>query len=251
VTNVKYAHKFPVIITRSSAGNKDLAKKLRKAGYLPICINLLKFAPPKSWKQVDLHIKKMHLYNWLLFTSSTGVYYFAMRCKELGIDLSKKELPRIASVGPGTEKQLKKLGLRVDFIPDTFTTLSLGEELPVNNGKSVLIFRSSLSNASLSNKLRSRGFDVSEVHIYDIIKNNVRLGKRILTGKAILFGSPSAVSAVCSLANSDILDELRKKPALCIGPVTAAAAKEAGFEKVLFPTEQTFQALVRLVEVVK
>ena len=249
--DVEYAHKFPVIITRSSAGNKQLARKLRKAGYLPICINLLKFAPPKSWKQVDLHIKKMNLYNWLLFTSSIGVYYFAMRCKELGIDLAKKQLPRIASVGPGTAKQLKKLGLRADFIPNTFTTLSLGEELPENFGKSVLIFRSSLSKALLSNKLRSRGFDVSEVYIYDTTKNDVRLSERILTGKAILFGSPSSVSAVCSLANSTILDELRKKPALCIGPVTAAAAKEAGFERVLFPTEQTFQALVRLVEVVK
>ncbi len=249
--NVEYAYKFPVIITRSSAGNKDLARKLRKSGYLPICINLLKFEPPKSWEHVDLHIKKMHLYNWLLFTSSTSVYYFVMRCKELSIDLSRKQLPRIASVGPGTEKQLKKFGLRVDFIPNTFTTLSLGEELPERYGKSVLIFRSSLSNTSLSNKLRNRGFNVTEVHIYDTIKNSVRLSKRILTGKAILFASPSAVSAVCSLANSTILNELKKKPALCIGPVTAAAAKEAGFEKVLFPNEQTFQALVRLVEVVK
>lgn len=238
-----------VIITRSREGNIELARKLRMAGYEPIPLNILRFSVPTSWKRVDFYLRRMNLYDWLLFTSSTGVRYFKARCDELGINLIKDRLPKIASVGPRTKDELLKIGLNTDFIPTSFTTASLGKELPQTYGRNVLILRSSLGNHLLSSILRCRGFNVDEVHIYKTEINKLRIDKRVLLAKALLFGSSSAVIGFCSSLTEDILSEVKKRPAFCIGPVTGSTAKELGFQNVVVSPTESFDSLIEMVKV--
>ncbi|MEM0116890.1 MAG: uroporphyrinogen-III synthase [Conexivisphaerales archaeon] len=243
-------HKPSIIITRSEEGNKILARQLREAGYSPIALNLTVFKPPKSWKPIDPYIKNVAFYDWLVFTSTTSVTYFVKRCRFLGIRLSRNILPKIASVGPGTMRCLQRYKLTVDFVPSSFTTSSLATELPTEYGKKVLAFRSYLGSPLLASVLKDRGFFVDEVHIYRTETRKVHATRRVLLAEATLFASPSAVGALLSSLTQPVLNELKKRPALCIGPVTARAAKDAGFQHVYEPAEQTFGSLLELVKVI-
>jgi len=67
----------------------------------------------------------------------------------------------------------------------------------------------------------------------------------VKNAELVIFGSPSAVDALCSQLPDAVLSGLLKKVAACIGPVTAAAARNRGFTRIISCTsEHTFDSLL-------
>jgi uroporphyrinogen-III synthase len=62
----------------------------------------------------------------------------------------------------------------------------------------------------------------------------------------VILASPSAVRGLLTLATPDLRQRLLGLPALCIGPLTAAAAREHGFVRVSEATEQDAGTLADL-----
>jgi uroporphyrinogen-III synthase len=238
-----------VVITRSKEGNDALSLLLARSGHVPVRLDMLTFEPPADWNQIDERLRRLSEYAWVAFTSATGARMFAERAKVLGLTIPWEPPPRVAVVGDGTAAALAGARIRADFAPSEYLTETLGRELP--GGGRVLLLRAERANPLLGQELKRRGFEVDEATMYRTKYAKPDGLEGIEGADAVVFGSPSAVDAVCStLAHAD-LARLRRLPAVCLGPVTARAAREGGFRVVAEPEVHTFGALVEgLVEAV-
>jgi uroporphyrinogen-III synthase len=236
-----------VVITRSKKGNMELGKRLRRLGFKPIAVDTISLLPPKDWSLVDEALKELHSYDWLVFTSVTGVEFFGLRMKKLSLQVPWEGRPSVAAIGESTARALSKLGISVSFTPSRYLTQKLAAELPRTPGKRVLSLRAVVSDPLMSERLRTRGFDVTELPIYRTEHAGGGVRRRLEDADLIVFASPSAVKGFSRkiAGTSGKLEKLRKIRVACIGPVTATAAREYGFKRIVMPESQTFDSLLR------
>ncbi len=232
-----------VVITRSQEGNEELARRLKLVGLDPITVNTISLAPPSDWKEVDHLLGKLRDFDWVVFTSSSGAKYFGTRMKALSLKLPWEGSPRVAAVGQQTARALSSLGVEPDFIPSSYTTATLGEELPAEKGDRVMLLRSDMADPKLADRLVERGFGVEEAAIYRTLPAKGPSPK-IKDAGLIVFASPSAVKGFCSLVTEDEFRKLKEVRAVCIGPVTESAARESGFSNTSRPESFTLDAVV-------
>ncbi len=239
-----------VVITRSREGNAELAAKLRALGFEPISIDSIEFLPPEDWSSVDACLRGLEEFDWLLFTSSTGVEFFVKRMRDLSLRAPLPERPAVAAVGERTGAALERKGIQVEFVPSAYLTRALAEELPRDRGRKVLILRADIGDPELVATLRRDGFQVRDETIYRTSVVAAGATEEALESSldgagAVLFASPSAVEALMARLPSAATDGLAKRLlAVCIGPVTAKAARRRGFERVLTAEKQTVEGLV-------
>ena len=94
-----------VLIARSEEGNRELARKLTGIGVRAMTLNTLSFQEPEDWSSVDFQLRNLDSVDWIVFTSATGVKFFAKRLKELGVGLPEGGRPRVAAVGEKTAEK--------------------------------------------------------------------------------------------------------------------------------------------------
>ncbi len=243
MTTVQYRK---VVITRSHEGNLELASELKAMGLEVVSLDLLSFLPPASWTRVDSKLLRLKDFDWVLFTSSTGVQFFLVRMRELGLPLAWGSAPKVGAVGKGTAGALSAAGVRVDFKPDRYLTKALAEQLPGSGGK-VLLLRADIADKAMVAYLAGRGFVVDDVAIYRTRRLKPKDIAPVLNADLIIFGSPSAVDALCARLPSGVLAKVNRMTAACIGPVTANAARKYGFREVLESPTHTFGSLLESV----
>ncbi len=231
-----------VLTTRSHEGNEELAALLRKSGHEPITLDLLSFRRPEDWKPIDARLSRLRDYSWVLLTSATGAQIFSERLAVLRLPKNWEPPPRVGAVGEATAMELRDNGFRVDFVPRAYLTSVLGRELPGSG--TVLLLRAKGVDPALSEELRKRGFGVDEVPIYETEGNALTNTELVEEADVVIFGSPSAVEALCSQLSPGVLGRLVRKPSACVGPVTGRAAKAWGFTRIIQPQRHTFDALV-------
>lgn len=232
-----------VVITRSQAGNEELARRLKLAGVHPISVDTITIAPPIDWMEVDRLLRNLPDFDWVVFTSSTGAKHFGNRMKALSLKLPWVGRPRIAAVGQQTAKALSGVSVEPDFVPSKYTTSTLGEELPAENGERVMLLRSDIADPRLADKLVDRGFIVEETAIYRTLPAKGP-NPKIKDADLIVFASPSAVKSFCSLVAEEELRNVKRLRAVCIGPVTESAARERGFSNTTTPESFSLDAVL-------
>jgi uroporphyrinogen III methyltransferase / synthase len=236
-----------VVITRSRKGNAELAKSLEPLGFEPVPMDTIEFLPPKDWSGVDASLKRIGEFDWLLFTSATGVDFFAQRMSALSLAVPWRGRPAVAAVGEKTAAALQRAGIKVEFVPSKYLTSALAEQLPRERGRRVLILRADAGNPEVVPALERRGFGVEDMAIYRTSPVSYGADQPIelaLDADAIVFASPSAVEAFIRRLDSTAPTLTKRLLAVCIGPVTADAARESGFERILTPKTQTIESAV-------
>jgi uroporphyrinogen III methyltransferase/synthase len=234
-----------VVITRSRKGNIELATELRRRGFIPVSVDTISFLPPKNLPSLDACLKDLHSYHWVVFTSATGVGFFARRMKKLSLEMPWKGPPSVAAVGAGTGRALSNLGIETDFMPSSYLTRKLADELPYKQGQRVLLLRSDIADPVMPERMKRRGFEVTESPIYRTRYGDGGVDRRLDDADLIVFLSPSSVEGFCKKVNVSELEDLRSKRVACIGPVTATAAREHGFKRIISPKSHTVDSLVR------
>jgi uroporphyrinogen III methyltransferase/synthase len=232
-----------VLVTRSHEGNAELVPKLQALGIETVPLDLLQFLPPEDWSQVDKSLSQLQAYDWLVFTSPTGVRFFSQRMGLLGYAMAWDGPPKVGAVGARTAAALGKQGTRVEFTPTNFLTVELALELPGPAGR-VLMLRADIAGRKTADLLRDRGFTVEDLSIYRTGRKPIGDPARLVAVDLVVFGSPSAVESLCAQLPPKDLLKIVSKPAACIGSVTAEAARKRGFLDVIQPESQTFAALV-------
>jgi uroporphyrinogen III methyltransferase / synthase len=232
-----------VVVARSKEGNFELQDRLSDLGIKTVAVETIRFEEPVDWSRVDEAIRRIGEFDWVAFTSPRAVVAFGRRMRRLGIEGRR---PKFAAVGRSTAASLERLGFNVDFVPRDYLTEALGVELPARKGDRVLLLRTDIGEKRLLNSLRERGVDVTDLAIYLTKTAPGKVDPEGVKGASLVaFASPSEVRAFRERLGAEEFRELAKgAAAVCIGPVTAEAAREAGFGRVISSEEHTVEGLV-------
>lgn len=236
-----------IVITQAPATSSELRRRLAEAGAKVVHCPLIQIA--YSEKYAGHIVETLPHVNWLVFSSVHGVRGF-WRCLEAnGLDARALGGCKVATVGPGTARELENHGVKADLIPETATAEHLvnailqREALTIKSRLLKVLFpHGNLALPTLADGLRSAGVEVNEAIVYiteDATPSRLMLDNLRTGVDAILFCSPSAVQRFAKL-------ELELPGAVlgCIGPTTASAARDLGYSVDIIPEHPGSNGLV-------
>jgi uroporphyrinogen III methyltransferase/synthase len=243
-----------IVVTRSRVQAHRLSVLLEAAGAEVIEVPAIRIVPPDDYGPVDRAIERLAEYRWAVFTSQNAVTAFMDRVGQRGGDAAALSTVRIASIGPATARALLEHGLRPAVAPGRFVAEALVEAFARERaddvrGARVLLPRAAEARAVLPDGLRALGASVDVVPVYRVeMEREQDLGawRRLLHGPvdAVTFTSPSTVRHFVELAGPEGPRVLDAAIIACIGPVTAAAARELGLSPGVIAETYTIPGLV-------
>ncbi len=239
-----------VAITRDQASNRLWSSQLIDRGldvYELACIETA--VAPLSAK-IERALKQLASYDWLIFTSQSGVTYFKELLDTLDIRVdSLKSIP-VAVVGRQTAIAAQRLGIRVSFIPTRAESMTLSRELPEVAHRKVLFLRTNIAPNEPVQTLRSRLAEVTELVIYntELVKSPDPHFGRLLEEKrirTIVFASPSALFGFKLRINQPKIFKLAQAiPVIAIGPHIANELADAGFLHIKTAVEPSIEGVI-------
>ncbi len=249
-----------ILVTRPRQHSSEVAARLRKNGAevleLP-SVETVPIAPNERLLQcIEEGIGTERKYDWIVFTSPTGVQVF-MDALLKERDIRSLCGSEIAAVGQGSAKALLRYGVRADFVPSVYDGDTLGRELKEHILKEqvhkktaesmrILIPRASAGNQTLVEELQQiRGIRIDDVPTYDTVcraAGVINEREEIERGEVdyAVFTSASTVKGFAEVMTG--LDLSRVK-AICIGRQTKAAADFCGM-KTRMAEKATMDAVV-------
>ena len=213
-----------VVVTRTAEQAGELSVRLAGAGADVVEVPTLTIADPGDGSSglVSAAGRLAH-FDWVVLTSANAVerlFSHLHDARDLGP-------ARVAAVGPATAAALAGHGVRANLVARRSNGAALADEIPDPPGR-VLLARAEGADPVLPEKLVARGFDVEEVAAYRTVPLPVpaALLERAGRADAVTFASGSAVDAYLA-AGAQVSPDQR---VVCIGPVTAEAARRAGLD---------------------
>ena len=240
-----------VLVTRAEAGASALREPLAALGAevleLPATrIEMLDAAP------LEAALRRLADYDWVALTSVNGVARFWEVLRAVGLDARALAGTRLCAVGRVTADALLEHGLAVDVVPARFVAEGVLEAMRARDdvrGRRVLYVAAEGARDVLPNGLEALGARVEVVAVYRSVRDG-RGGELVRAeleaGRVDLVTLTSA-SSVRGYVESVGASAARRAPAASIGPVTSAAAREAGLEVVAEARVSTIAGLVEAV----
>ncbi|HSG05969.1 MAG TPA: uroporphyrinogen-III C-methyltransferase, partial [Nitrospiria bacterium] len=189
-----------VIITRARDQAGEFTEILKLYGADTVEFPTIEVASPESWEALDQAISRLEEYDWLVFTSVNGVIYFLERLKERGGDVRSLKGIKLCAIGPRTAKDIEKMGVRVDLMPDEYVAEAVVEQMGRQElrGKKVLIPRAEVARDILPDALKEMGAHVDVATAYRTVRptRDTEWMKKLLQGgevSVITFTSSSTV----------------------------------------------------------
>lgn len=235
-----------VVVTRTRAQASALSARLRDLGARPVEVPVIDVAPPDDGgaglrrAAADLSAGR---YRWVLFTSANAVAAFC----ELLPDARAFAGAGVAAIGPGTAQALARFRIVPDLVPREALAEALLASLLAaepDRGIRALLPRAAVARPVLPEGLRAAGWDLDEVEAYRTVVPTLPAGaaEAVAGADAICFTSASTVDNWLALAAPA---GLALPPVVaCIGPVTAARARDCGMTVTVEAAEHTLDGLV-------
>ncbi len=236
-----------ILVTRPQDQAFEFASKLIAEGADIYLLPTVKITLPEDYTKIDNSLEKLAEYDWLVFTSTNAVRYFVERMQFLHLFGNVLQGSKVAAVGPATALMLEKEGIHVDYISAIHTGEHLAANIENVEGKKILVPTTDINRGKLRQVLTERGAEVNEVAFYNTRKNEIADDYIIQTFRAgvdmITFTSSSSVEALVELV-SPLHIPLEKFPVACIGPHTAATAREHGLKVDVIAQPYTLDGLI-------
>lgn len=231
------------MVTRAENRTDPLAAGLRELGAEVILQPAIEILPPDDWRPVDEALARLDEFDWLVFSSSNGVRYFADRCE------GKRLWPpllQVAAIGPGTAGELVRRGIRVDLTPEVFRAEALADALAneAAAGKRFLLARASRGREVLADRLTAAGAVVEQIVIYnsvDVERPETGTVRRLAAGEIdwITVTSSAIARSLVRLFGND----LRRSKLASISPISSGVLRELGFSPSTEAAEYTLPGL--------
>lgn len=230
-----------VLVTRPRCQMESLSDLLRQEGAEPVEFPVIEIVP-STGGELDAALAEIEQYDWLVFTSVNAVTIIGER-------LNLAQGVKIAAVGDRTARALTKRGVEVDLVPAEFVAEAVLDaliELGVA-GKRFLLPLADIARTTLADGLREAGAIVDVVETYstqmptDVDQDTLMTIQR---GDVdiVTVTSPSAVWNLRTLLGGALPAGVMLA---CIGPVTAAAAREVDLRVDVVADEYSIPGLVR------
>lgn len=233
-----------VLVTRPREEADELVRALRHRGARPIVAPAIEILPVRSAALTRaLAGLAAGRFDWITLTSPRTVEMLAERMKPSDVRAS------VAAIGEGTSDAFRRWSRRSpDLVPTRFTTAALARAFPRGSGR-VLCARADIAPEGLEEALEAKGWSAVRVDAYRTkIPRSLPLEAReaLRDGEvdSITFTSASTVRGFVRFVGV-----VRGAPkVVCIGPVTARAAREHGLVVHAVARPHTIEGLVAAVE---
>lgn len=239
-----------VLVTRAKSQARDLSERLEALGAQVLELTAIEISPAPLGP-VDDALQRLDAYDWVVFTSVNGVAAVVDRMKARGESPDRLNARQVGAIGRATAQRLLDAGVEVDFIPERFVAESVVEGMIARGvrGKRVLLPRADIARDTLPNGLRAAGAVVDVVVAYRTTKpatvqDDVLDALQSGNLDIVTFASPSTVRNTLDLAGGTLPERL---VIACIGPITAAAARERGLRVDIEAAEYSIPGLVNAI----
>jgi uroporphyrinogen III methyltransferase/synthase len=213
--------------------------------------------PPRSPTQMERAVKGLvdGRYQWVVFTSTNAVRAVWEKFAEFGLDARAFSGVKIACVGTATAEKVRAFGIVPDLVPDALESQESSSEGvlaifppyddvldPVDR---VLLPRADIATETLAAGLRDRGWEIDDVTAYRTVRAAppaAEIRDAIKSGgfQAVCFTSSSTVRNLVGIAGKPHT----RTVVACIGPQTAATAREFGLRSDVEPEVAAVDTLV-------
>jgi uroporphyrinogen-III synthase len=235
-----------VLVTRGVDKVDPLPGLLEAAGALVVRVPLIATEVIASPAEMRVAVRRLRAKRagrrWMVLTSETAVSLVMTAVGAEGL-----EGVALAVVGPATRAAAASHGLDADLVASEQDADSLADELLLRGvrGAAVLVVAAAGGRAVIAPALRDAGALVEVVQAY---RSVMPPGAAERLRAAIAESPPDAVifTSGSTVRNSTIALDGTPPPrcaAVCIGPVTTQAAREAGWVTVVTAVEHTAQGL--------
>ncbi|MBQ9043063.1 MAG: uroporphyrinogen-III C-methyltransferase [Eggerthellaceae bacterium] len=222
-----------VLVTRPAELISTMSDRLRALGAEVLEVPAIATVPIQNNEQLLCALEGVALYDWVVFTSPSGVRIFFEELNKAGID-RRLFMAEIAALGQGTASELRKYGYIADLVPEEATGEALGRALAeaAEPNSKIFIPRARIGNPELVEALVAAGHTVDDVPTYDTVSlpgGLVDIAAEFEQGRifCVAFTSSSGVRAFAE-ANPDL--DFSKVRAACIGEKTRATAASFGMQ---------------------
>ena len=243
-----------ILVTRSVEQAGDLAVLIRRAGGIPVLFPTIRLTHPGDCGPLDREIGRLSSFDWILFTSANAAGFFCDRASRLGVGSWPATL-HVASVGPGTTKELAARGVPVHRTAEKHTAEGLFEALlPAGiRGRRFLLPRAEEGRETLPDAIGREGGEVVSVVAY---RNGLAEKDETVAGEIVsrppdvcTFASPSAFrNFFLLLGDGAARSVLSRTRIAVIGEVTARAVERRDFRVDIVPETYTLKGVVDAVQ---
>lgn len=240
-----------IAVTRAGDRGGPLGEALRRVGATVHDVPLTRI---ESLDPAPLHAAVSHLmqYDWVLLTSVNAVEHLAQVVRARGAEAAMATR-RLAVVGTATARATDEQGWRTPTVqPERMQAegvLDLMAERSDIDGSRMLYPCAAGARDVLPDGLRALGATVDVVPVYRSAPDpdgQERLRTLVREGQVdlVTVAAPSAVDALLDGVEPEQASHI---PVACIGPVTARAARVAGFPVKVESTAPTVEGWVRAI----
>lgn len=239
-----------IVVTRPKERISTISAKLRELGAQVLEIPAIRTVPIASNLPLQEEIRHLDEYHYLVFTSPAGVQYFMEALIGQGADIRRFSKGKIAVIGQGTAKELKKYGIIADLMPEVYDAAHLGAAIgeDCKDGDRILIPRARIGSQELIEEIQKRKTAViTDLPIYDTVyvKQEFLDEKEEFEKNRIDMAIFTSASTVRGFARTTEGLDYKKVTAACIGKQTKAEADALGMNTFM-AKEATIDALVEL-----
>jgi uroporphyrinogen III methyltransferase/synthase len=242
-----------ILVPRTKEQAGAMSDRLREFGAVPIEVPTIAVEPPRTPTQMERAIKGLVTgrYEWVVFTSTNAVRAVREKFEEFGLDARAFAGVKIACVGESTAEAVRRFGIRPELVPSgEQSSEGLLADFPpfddvLDPIDRVLLPRADIATETLSEGLRARGWEIDDVTAYRTVRAAppaAEIRDAIKSGgfQAVCFTSSSTVRNLVGIAGKPHA----RTVVACIGPQTAATAKEFGLRVDVQPETATVGALI-------
>lgn len=235
------------VVTRPREQAEIFAGRLGELGADTLVFPAIRIVAPADPVPLRTAVDSLGEYDWLVFTSANGVKWFWQALLGAGRDARALAGLRVICIGPVTAATLAERGVQADLVPEEFVAEAVLEAMAESGaleGRRVLLPRAQEARDVLPRGLEARGARVDVVAAYRSVPDTeggsaVRAWLEDGEGAAVLtFTSSSTVRNFVAAVGADV-----PAVAAAIGPITAATARELGFDVVVEAGDYTMDGL--------
>ncbi|MFQ5872865.1 MAG: uroporphyrinogen-III C-methyltransferase [Dehalococcoidia bacterium] len=243
-----------VLVTRSRKQASALSTLLTREGADVIELPALEVHQTEdNIAALDRAIDGLREYQWAVFTSVNGVDSFFERLEARELSAGSLAGLKLVAIGLATAQALEVKGLNVDFVPQEYLAEAMVDEFRKRDiqGERFLLPRAEEARPMLVEGLRELGALVDEAPAYRAkppSRPAARAMERLKSGQVDIatFASSSTVRNLAQMLNGSV-EALKGACVACIGPITAATARELGLEVDVVAQEHTIPGLVEAI----